>query len=81
MGRTKLEVKKVGIKVRIPAQLHAKVALLLFDPLHGRVHYGDWTSLMTALLQRWVDETQQSKGNNDGRDSDGAADGDASRAD
>lgn len=56
MGRPPKEVEMVGIKVRIPKAIHGKVTLLLMDSLRGRVHYGDWTRLMTALLERWVNE-------------------------
>lgn len=58
-------VEKVGIKVRIPKVLHDQVTLLMLDPLRMRVGYGNWTSLMTRLLQKWVDE--QIQGARDGR--------------
>lgn len=45
---------KVGIKVRIPKPLHDTVTLLLLDPSRLRVGYGNWTNLMTQLLEEWV---------------------------
>lgn len=54
--RSKSKIEKVGIKVRIPKSLADQVTLLMLDPLRLRVGYGNWTNLMTNLLQNWVDE-------------------------
>jgi len=51
---------KIGMKVRIPADLHAQITLLLLDDRTGLVEYGSWTGLMEMLLRRWLDEQRAS---------------------
>lgn len=60
--------KKIGLKCRIPETLYNEVKVLLLDPVHFRVGYGDLSALATALFQRWVDEqraayTEEKKAN------------------
>lgn len=58
MGRVR-KAKKIGVKLRLSEELHAKVALLLLDPKYGRAKWGTWTDLGEALFQRWVNEQQE----------------------
>lgn len=56
MARPRHEVRKVGLKIRIPEPLYQQIHLLLLDPMRGRVRNGAWTRLSTELYQRWVNE-------------------------
>lgn len=59
MGRVR-QAPKVGIKVRIPEDLHRQVSLVLLDPRYGKAKWGKWTELMETLLRRWLREQQLS---------------------
>lgn len=67
MPKLKAETPKEVIFGRIPADLAAKVRLLLLNPRKGKVRYGSINHLLIHLLEEWVNRVtseyqQESKG-------------------
>lgn len=55
--------KPIEAKVNIPTTVFAKVNLLLFDPVRGHRKYGEFSKLVTELLQKWLREQEKEKDN------------------
>lgn len=65
-GRPPKVERMVEIRPTIPEELKARVDLLLFSPLEGRVPYGKLGELVSMLLQEHLDKlAQQEKGKHD----------------
>ena len=57
-GRRPSAVPSVRWVAYIPADVAAKVELILTNPVRGKPNYGERGELMTALLQKWLKEQQ-----------------------
>ena len=54
MSKISSNIPVEQVNVRIRADLAAKVRLLLMNPRHGKIRYGNLRKLMESLLTDWV---------------------------
>lgn len=57
-GRRPLIDRPCGVEVNVPETVWAKVNLLLLDPVTGGRKKGAWSTLVTGLLRKWLEEQQ-----------------------
>lgn len=55
MGKRKNVDKPVEKNLSLPTSIVARVDLLLYSELEGRVPHGAWAKLVTRLLTEWAD--------------------------
>ena len=60
MPRNRNPVRPQEWKICIPADLSARVDLLLWDPVLNKPKYGSRAAIITQLLTRWCDEEEAS---------------------
>lgn len=58
-GRPRNRVPTVPWRVYIPADLAAKVELLINDPLRDKAKYGERGQLIEGLLREWLEKQQK----------------------
>jgi len=59
MGRKKLSDRPVDRHFNIPMSIAVKVDLLLADPLTGKPKHGAWSTLVTRLLNDWLEKQKK----------------------
>lgn len=55
-GRPSSLEDRVTWHIPLPASLAAKIELLFYDPLTGRVSYGKRAELVVKLLSEWLEK-------------------------
>ena len=60
MSRPRSQVPYTQWKIHIDADIGARVAMRLFDPIRGKERYGSRHELINSLLSRWLAEQEAS---------------------
>lgn len=48
----------IEVHVRLPQEVYAPAAAILYSPLEQRIPYGAWNGLVTRLIQDWLQKQQ-----------------------
>lgn len=56
MPRPAKAIKPAEKNISLPSDLVARVDLVLYSDLEGKVPFGAWSKLVEALLARWLTE-------------------------
>lgn len=56
MPRPRKVDRPMRCETTVPQSIHAKVMLELYSEVEGKVPFGAWSSLVSGLLAKWLEE-------------------------
>lgn len=59
MARTPKPVPTVRSTLYLPQDLHARLTMLLFSEIEGRIPHGDWSEWIALAIRSRLDQTKE----------------------